>query len=109
MIYVPIVNRPCGGCGEQYRDKIIPVKFFLAKGFPVVYQWGMEPNKTRDALLPRIDDFRERHGLSEWHFGSHALANPKWLSRLRDTDIGVSLQSIEKAEAFMRRADNEAA
>ena len=69
----------------------------------------MEATKTRDTLLARIDDFRSRHGLSEWQFGSHALANPRWLSRLRDTDIGVSLQSIEKAEAFMRRADSEAA
>ena len=65
-----------------------------------------DSTSVRKQLLARIDDFRERHGLSEWQFGSHALANPKWLGRLRDPNTGVSFSSIDKAEAFMRLTDS---
>ena len=66
----------------------------------------MESRDMRRDLLARIDAFRERHDLSEWQFGSHALANPKWLGRLRDPNTGVSFSSIDKAEAFMRLTDS---
>lgn len=67
--------------------------------------------KTREHLLGRIKAFLEKKGMSEHEFGRRAVSNHKWVRRLRNRDVGVTLTSIEKAEAFMREfeADNSEA
>ena len=68
--------------------------------------------KTRDHILARIETFLKATGMSEREFGLRASTNHHFIKRLRDSDVGVTLTSIEKAEAFMRgftAGDSEAA
>ncbi len=71
-----------------------------------------EARKTRAHILARINAFLKATGMSEHEFGIQAVSNHHFLRRLRDSDVGVTLTNIEKAEAFMRKfptSDSEAA
>jgi hypothetical protein len=59
---------------------------------------------TRKELLARIDAFLQRHRMTERQFGLGAVGNHRLVQRLRQ-GFGVTLTVIEKAEAFMARAD----
>lgn len=60
---------------------------------------------TRIQLLDRIAAFRERHGLTERQFGIEAVGDHRLISRLRDSETGVTLTTIDRAEAFMAQRD----
>ena len=62
-----------------------------------------DDQKTRDHILARIDAFLDTGRMSEREFGLRAVSDHKFVTRLRDRDVGVTLTSIEKAEAFMRK------
>ena len=62
-----------------------------------------EDQKTRGHILARIETFLKAEGMSEREFGIRAVSNHKFVSRLRDSGIGVTLTNIEKAEAFMQK------
>ena len=63
----------------------------------------MEDQRTRDYILARIKTFLHTEGVSEREFGLRAVSDHKFVARLRDSDVGVTLTSIEKAEAFMQK------
>lgn len=63
---------------------------------------------TRTQLLERIASFRERHGLTERQFGIEAVGDHRLIRRLRDSETGVTLTTIDRAESFMSRRDNAA-
>lgn len=64
-----------------------------------------DDQKTREHILARIDAFLDTGSMSEREFGLRAVSDHKFVTRLRDRNIGVTLTNIEKAEAFMRKFD----
>lgn len=71
------------------------------------HDWGMETDgeKTRGRLLAQIDAFLKAQDMSEREFGLRAASNHKFVARLRDRDVGVTLTVIERAEAFMQKIE----
>lgn len=61
--------------------------------------------KTREHILARIDAFLDAEGMSEYKFGLLVVSDHKFVPHLRDPAFGVTLTSIEKAEAFMRKKE----
>lgn len=57
---------------------------------------------TRAEILARIESFLKEKDISEREFGLQAVGNHKFIRRLRG-GLGVTLTSIERAEAFMKR------
>jgi len=55
---------------------------------------------TRTTILSRIEAFIAAQDLSEREFGIKSVNDPKFVRRLR-AGFGVTLRSIERAEAFM--------
>lgn len=55
---------------------------------------------TRDTLLQRIEGFLEANDETERQFGIDVVGDHKFLKRLR-IGAGITLTSIEKAEAYM--------
>ena len=62
----------------------------------------IQEKKTRELVLARIDAFLKANGMSEREFGLQAVNSHKFVNRLRK-GYGVTLTSIEKAEAIMDR------
>jgi hypothetical protein len=58
---------------------------------------------TRSTILSRIEAFMADHDMTEREFGLRAVNDNKFIPRLR-RGYGVTLRSIERAEAFMSRA-----
>lgn len=58
----------------------------------------------RTKILESIDAFRWRHRMSERRFGLTAVADPRFLPRLR-SGAGVTLTVIERAEIYMAEED----
>lgn len=56
--------------------------------------------ETRKHILTRIEAFLARTGISPARFGIEAVGDHKFVKRLSE-GAGVTLTSIEKAEAFM--------
>lgn len=63
---------------------------------------------TRTQLLDRIAAFRERHGLTERQFGIEAVGDHRLIRRLRDSETGVTLTTVDRAESFMLQRDSAA-
>ena len=60
------------------------------------------PHMTvREAILARIEAYRSRAGLSERAFGLAVCGDHKLVARIRAS--GVTLDRIERVEAFMAR------
>jgi len=59
-----------------------------------------QAKKTRELVLAQIDAFLKKNGMSEREFGLQAVNSHKFINRLRK-GYGITLTSIEKAEAFM--------
>lgn len=62
----------------------------------------IQVKKTRELVLAQIDAFLKKNGMSEREFGLQAVNSHKFISRLRK-GYGITLTSIERAEAFMDR------
>ncbi len=63
--------------------------------------WGIYALMTfREAILARIGAYLAATSMSERSFGLHVCGDHKLVSRLRSRS--VTLDRIEKAEAFMR-------
>ncbi len=54
----------------------------------------------RSDIIAEIESFRTRAGLSERQFGVLAVADSKFIPRLR-RGFGVTLKTLERAEHFM--------
>lgn len=57
--------------------------------------------ETRQHFIDRIDAFLTKHAMSEREFGIQSVGDNKFVSRVKNPDVGVTLKSIERAEAFM--------
>ncbi len=61
-----------------------------------------------DDLLKDIDEFRERHALSEWQFGELAVNDRHLLRQLRQgRDLRMS--TVERLKVFMSEYTQERA
>ncbi|SLN77264.1 hypothetical protein [Oceanibacterium hippocampi] len=57
---------------------------------------------TRKFILQAVDGYLRQTGMSERQFSMAAVRDPKFVRRLRG-DYGVTLTTIERAEAFIRQ------
>jgi len=80
----------------------------LPGDFSPIVSLNMETaEKTRERVIGLIEAFLRKHAMSERQFSISAVADPKFISRLKG-GFGVTLTSIEKAEAFMAEYVNPA-
>lgn len=61
--------------------------------------------EVRQQVIDRVEAFLKRHSMSERQFGLRSVGDNKFVSRLRDPSVGVTLTNIERAERFMREFD----
>ncbi|WP_142847251.1 hypothetical protein [Telmatospirillum sp. J64-1] len=60
--------------------------------------------KTRNSVIAAIERFCQKHRISERDFGVLAVRDHKFMRRLR-SGAGITLTTIERAEAFIRAVD----